>query len=201
MAQSCAGSSRLSRWVPRALAMLVVVLLVAWAAALIFGQTVRRIYFSPDKFVYKRSDYRVSRFRHVPLWFPRVSEYETPMLRYLHEERYVSHDESADTRWDLARKAHPAFKRPVRRPADRLHQILSSHSEETLEWSQKYPDRARILWPMFVELVRQQEYNAAARFASWAMGPGLRFPLDEYGKELEEWKKAWKGEWAEIGAE
>ena len=111
--------------------------------------------FSPDLFRYRTHIYWQWPLVGVRVWSTEPEQYSSPFLEYLHKEGFVSDENTVSDRWSLV----SGHKSPVDSWEGYAMRFRRVDNEKVLEWSKSNPEKARILLPILVDLVRRERYS------------------------------------------
>ena len=106
--------------------------------------------FSPQMIGFRHVDVITIPFTGVPATAPRFGDFRrTATMQWIIDEEYVDIPEPVD--WCATRRSDPYIM-----TANCQYIITSLSRDDWINWSRKYPDRAKQLWPLFAKLSRHR---------------------------------------------
>ena len=147
------------------LCILLLAALVSWKGL------VYKTYFSPDTFTCKpRLYYAIPALgiRVTPAW-GEEDEYLLPLFEYLRNKGFLDGPRATVIRWHFVRGS--AYE--IRGWSGSAKRVFDLNRHGLIEWSEKNPERAQVLWPVAVNLIRQGKYHGAAQLVGLLSNPKM----------------------------
>ncbi len=155
---------------------------VAWASGSTTG-----IEFSPDDFSRRKFSYVRPSWLPITLQGLVYQNVSDPLILWLVNKGYVTPTTGRAQKWDLVWDS--------RMPPDSTAydaQILCAYldlqdlhgTNVFLQWSQKYPDHAKILWPQVARCARAGRYTEIPQLFDFVLRQPEPIPLDDFDRRV-----------------